>query len=40
MNDNIDRIKDVVENIYDKLSQNKKQTSFNFIMTNSYENSY
>ena len=37
MNDNIDRIKDVVENIYDKLSQNKKQISLNFIMTNSYE---
>ena len=35
MNDNIDRIKDVVENIYDKLSQNKKQISLNFIMTNS-----
>ena len=24
MNDSIDRTKDVVENIYDKLSQNKK----------------
>ena len=37
MNDNIDRIKDVVENIYDKLSQSKKQISMNFIMTNSDE---
>ena len=37
MIDELDSIKDVVSNIYDKLSEEKKQISMNFIMTKSNE---
>ena len=37
MIDELSDIKDVVSNIYDKLSEEKKQISMNFIMTKSNE---